>query len=111
MPIYGYRCPSCETEFEVLQRMTDQARAECPRCGAAARRLFYPAGIVFKGSGFHKTDYRPAPKPEDGRASESTHGPASGAAASSGSTAKGASDGSSSNGSSRTAAAKQSRST
>ncbi len=62
MPTYGYRCPKCSLEFEVWQRMTDDAAAACPNCGAAAQRLFFPAGIVFKGSGFYKTDSRkPAP--------------------------------------------------
>ena len=58
MPTYGYRCPACSTEFEVLQRMTDEAVANCPHCSAPSRRLFYPTGIVFKGSGFYATDSR-----------------------------------------------------
>jgi putative FmdB family regulatory protein len=58
VPTYGYRCPACSTEFEVLQRMTDEAVANCPHCGAPSRRLFYPTGIVFKGSGFYATDSR-----------------------------------------------------
>ena len=60
MPTYGYHCPSCDTEFEVFQRMSDASGADCPRCGAASRRVFFPAGIVFKGSGFYKTDSRRA---------------------------------------------------
>jgi putative FmdB family regulatory protein len=60
LPTYGYHCPHCETEFEVFQRMTDDAEADCPQCGAPGRRLFFPAGIVFKGSGFYKTDSRRA---------------------------------------------------
>ena len=58
MPTYGYRCEKCGNTFEVSQRMTDEAAADCPACGAAARRLFYPTGIVFKGSGFYATDSR-----------------------------------------------------
>ncbi len=58
MPLYGYRCPSCGTEFEVVQRMTDDAVANCPKCGAAGRRQFFPTGIVFKGSGFYATNSR-----------------------------------------------------
>jgi len=60
VPTYGYHCPRCQTEFEVLQRMTDDAAADCPHCGTPGRRLFFPAGIVFKGSGFYKTDSRRA---------------------------------------------------
>jgi putative FmdB family regulatory protein len=70
MPTYGYRCEKCGHTFEVLQRMTDEAGASCPACGAAARRLFYPTGIVFKGSGFYVTDSRKAAT--DGSASSST---------------------------------------
>ena len=58
MPTYGYHCPTCLTEFEVLRRMTDEDAVDCPSCGTTGRRLFFPAGIVFKGSGFYKTDSR-----------------------------------------------------
>jgi len=58
VPTYGYRCDGCGHEFDAIQRMSDQPLAACPECGARARRLFFPAGIVFKGSGFYKTDSR-----------------------------------------------------
>jgi putative FmdB family regulatory protein len=58
VPIYGYRCQACGHEFEVIQRMSDPAGAACPACGGDGSRLFFPAGIVFKGSGFYKTDSR-----------------------------------------------------
>lgn len=60
MPIYGYRCQSCQREFEVQKRMSDPPQEACPDCGGPGARLFYPAGIHFKGSGFYKTDSRPA---------------------------------------------------
>lgn len=60
MPIYGYRCQSCQREFEVQKRMSDPPQEACPDCGGPGARLFYPAGILFKGSGFYKTDSRPA---------------------------------------------------
>jgi putative FmdB family regulatory protein len=63
VPIYGYRCPSCEHDFEVTQRMSDPPQAACPACGAAGTRQFFPIGIHFKGSGFYKTDSRPAQAP------------------------------------------------
>ena len=69
MPTYGYRCERCGHEFDVLQRMTDEPVAACPTCAAPARRLFFPAGIVFKGSGFYKTDSR---KVSDGGSSSSS---------------------------------------
>jgi putative FmdB family regulatory protein len=59
MPTYEYRCPSCGTEFEKFQKMSDPPVAECPGCGAEAeRRLSAGAGLLFKGSGFYITDYR-----------------------------------------------------
>ena len=58
MPTYGYRCEQCSLEFEVWQRMSDEPAATCPSCGGSGRRQFYPAGIVFKGTGFYKTDNR-----------------------------------------------------
>ena len=58
MPIYGYRCQSCEQDFEVTQRMTDAPQAPCPVCGGPGTRQFFPIGIHFKGSGFYKTDSR-----------------------------------------------------
>jgi len=45
--------------------MTDEPIAECPKCGKQPRRIFYPAGIVFKGSGFYKNDSRSAPSSSD----------------------------------------------
>jgi putative FmdB family regulatory protein len=60
VPIYGYRCQSCEQDFEVTQRMSDAPQAPCPVCGGAGKRQFFPIGIHFKGSGFYKTDSRSA---------------------------------------------------
>jgi putative FmdB family regulatory protein len=59
MPTYEYRCPSCGSDFEKFQRMSDEPGADCPSCGAPAqRRLSGGAGFLFKGSGFYITDYR-----------------------------------------------------
>lgn len=86
MPIYGYRCVVCGHEFECWQRMSDPPEADCPSCGGSGRRLFYPAGIVFKGSGFYKTDSRKAPS--DG-ASASTESKPSGEASTASTSATG----------------------
>lgn len=75
MPTYDYRCGN-DHVFEVFHRMTDDSPRTCPECGAQARRV--PgggAGLLFKGSGFHITDYRSASYRE-GAKSESP-GPAS----------------------------------
>ena len=58
MPTYEYRCPSCGTEFEKFQKMSDPPVAECPGCGAEAERRLSASGLLFKGSGFYITDYR-----------------------------------------------------
>ncbi|MGH7777048.1 MAG: FmdB family zinc ribbon protein [Candidatus Dormibacterales bacterium] len=58
MPIYGYRCESCGHELEVLQSVSAERLRVCPECGGGLRKLLYPAGIVFKGSGFYSTDYK-----------------------------------------------------
>jgi len=58
MPTYGYRCGSCGHEFEILQRITDQPLVTCPKCGGKLSKMLYPAGIIFKGSGYYTTDYK-----------------------------------------------------
>ncbi|MBW6468459.1 MAG: FmdB family transcriptional regulator [Coriobacteriia bacterium] len=59
MPRYDYRCTSCACVFEVTRPAGISAGESCPECGSDARRVFTPVGVVFKGSGFHNTDYRP----------------------------------------------------
>ena len=67
MPTYGYQCNKCAHTFEVFQKMTDEAIKDCAKCGGEVRRLLYPVGILFRGSGFHVNDYR---KPERKREDE-----------------------------------------
>lgn len=57
MPTYGYQCKSCEHKFEVFQKITDPAVTECESCGGPVKKLLYPVGIQFKGSGFYVNDY------------------------------------------------------
>src|SRR5438105_9064288 len=61
MPTYEYLCKTCKNRFEKWQRMADEPLSTCPECGRPIRRVFYPAGIVFKGSGFYKTDHAASP--------------------------------------------------
>jgi len=63
MPTYGYRCADCDHTFEVFQRMADDPVAACEKCGGPVKRVVFPVGIVFKGSGFHVNDYRKPEKP------------------------------------------------
>ncbi|GAA3509218.1 FmdB family zinc ribbon protein [Georgenia daeguensis] len=58
MPTYAYRCTVCGNEFEVKQSFSDDALTVCSECGGALRKLFNSVGVVFKGSGFYRTDSR-----------------------------------------------------
>ncbi|MCW2595012.1 MAG: Transcriptional regulator, FmdB family [Jatrophihabitans sp.] len=60
MPTYQYVCtnPACAEDFERVQSFTDPAASECPVCGGAVRKKFSAVGVVFKGSGFYRTDSR-----------------------------------------------------
>jgi putative FmdB family regulatory protein len=60
VPTYQYACTNAETrhEFEVVQSFTDPALSECPQCGSPVRKVYGSVGVVFKGSGFYRTDSR-----------------------------------------------------
>ncbi len=58
MPLYTYRCIDNDHEFQVRQRMADDALTECAICGGPVRRVVSSVGVVFKGSGFYVTDNR-----------------------------------------------------
>ena len=58
MPTYQYACTSCGDRLEVVQKFSDDPLTECPACHGALRKVFSPVGVVFKGSGFYKTDSR-----------------------------------------------------
>lgn len=58
MPTYVYACDTCQVQFEKFQSFHDEPLRECPSCQSAVRRVLQPAGIVFKGSGWHITDYK-----------------------------------------------------
>jgi putative FmdB family regulatory protein len=58
MPTYQYRCTNCDEDLEVVQSFSDDPLTECPTCGGRLRKVFSPVGIVFKGTGFYKTDSR-----------------------------------------------------
>jgi len=57
MPVYEYRCKSCGETHEIQHGFNDDRPKKCPTCGGLLIRVFHPIGVVFKGSGFHKTDY------------------------------------------------------
>ena len=58
MPVYEYQCKNCSHEFELRQSFNDiDSAVTCPQCNAAARRIFSPIPIIFKGPGFYVTDH------------------------------------------------------
>ncbi|MCU1619406.1 MAG: FmdB family transcriptional regulator [Modestobacter sp.] len=60
MPTYQYRCTECGNDLEAVQKFTDPALTECPTCHGSLRKVFNAVGVVFKGSGFYRTDSRKA---------------------------------------------------
>lgn len=58
MPTYQYTCTACGEQVEAVQKFTDNPLTVCDACGGRLRKVFFPAGIVFKGSGFYRTDSR-----------------------------------------------------
>ncbi|HUY20937.1 MAG TPA: FmdB family zinc ribbon protein [Acidimicrobiales bacterium] len=62
MPTYEYACRSCGEHHDVVQSIGDDPLTECPSCGGPLRKVFGAVGVVFKGSGFYKTDSRSSSK-------------------------------------------------
>ena len=58
MPTYQYTCTDCGEPVEAVQKFTDDPLTVCAACGGRLRKVFSPVGIVFKGSGFYRTDSR-----------------------------------------------------
>jgi putative FmdB family regulatory protein len=58
VPTYQYACTECGHQLEAVQSFSDEPLTECPNCGGKLRKQFSAVGIVFKGSGFYRTDSR-----------------------------------------------------
>ena len=58
MPTYQYACTACDERLEAVQKFTDDPLTMCEVCGGSLRKVYSPVGIVFKGSGFYRTDSR-----------------------------------------------------
>lgn len=56
MPTYQYACNACNHEFEALQSFSDASLTECPQCKGEIRKVYSAVGVVFKGTGFYRTD-------------------------------------------------------
>jgi putative FmdB family regulatory protein len=61
MPTYEYACTECGNRIEVVQSISEAPLTTCTVCGGTLRKVFSPVGIVFKGSGFYRTDSRGKP--------------------------------------------------
>ncbi len=71
MPTYSYACTECEHRFDTVQSFSDPALTGCPQCSGRLRKLFSSVGIVFKGSGFYRTDSRASSASKDAKESAS----------------------------------------
>ncbi|MDR2987146.1 MAG: FmdB family transcriptional regulator [Nocardiopsaceae bacterium] len=80
MPTYQYACTTCGEQVEAVQRFDDEPLSVCSACGGSLRKVFSPVGIVFKGSGFYRTDSRKAAKAEDSGAKAAKSNGSSGSA-------------------------------
>jgi putative FmdB family regulatory protein len=58
VPTYQYACTACGHQLEAVQKFSDQPLSECPNCAGRLRKMFSSVGVVFKGSGFYRTDSR-----------------------------------------------------
>ena len=105
MPTYQYACTECDHVFEQVQSFSDASLTECPQCQGRLRKVYNAVGVVFKGSGFYRTDSRSGASSSSSTGSSSESGSTS-STSDSGSSASGSSSTpSTSSGSSSTAAA------
>jgi putative FmdB family regulatory protein len=80
MPTYEYVCTECGSPLEVVQSIQERSLNECPACGGRLRKVFGNVGVVFKGSGFYRTDNRSkSAKAGSGSSSSATEPAATGA--------------------------------
>ncbi|AIY48137.1 MULTISPECIES: FmdB family zinc ribbon protein [Mycolicibacterium] len=99
MPTYSYACTECGNRFDAVQAFSDDALTSCPKCSGKLRKLFGSVGVVFKGSGFYRTDNR-----ESGKSSSNGSPAKSSESTSSDSTSSSSASSSSSSSSSSSAA-------
>ncbi|MEV5298342.1 MULTISPECIES: FmdB family zinc ribbon protein [Amycolatopsis methanolica group] len=103
MPTYQYACKECGHRFEAVQSFSDASLTECPECTGPLRKLYGAVGVIFKGSGFYRTDSRSSSSSSSSKSSTSSS--SSSSSTSSESKSSSASSSSSSSGTTTTAAA------
>jgi putative FmdB family regulatory protein len=93
MPTYQYACTNaaCGNRFELVQAFTDPSVTECPTCGQSVRKVYGSVGVVFKGSGFYRTDSRAEKTAANGKKSGDRVGAAAGSGGSDSSSKSGSS--------------------
>ncbi len=91
MPTYSYRCRDCDVAFDIQQSFDEDSLTVCPQCEGTLRKLFNTVGVVFKGSGFYRTDNR---SESSSGSSSSAGGSSSSSSSSSGSSGSGSGSGS-----------------
>jgi putative FmdB family regulatory protein len=74
LPTYQYACTECGHAFEQFQSFSDDALTECPACSGRLRKVFNAVGVVFKGSGFYRTDSRSGSASAEAGSGPSTNG-------------------------------------
>jgi putative FmdB family regulatory protein len=82
VPTYAYACKDCSHAFEIVQSFTDSSLTSCPECEGTLRKKFNSVGVVFKGSGFYRTDSRDTKGSSVSPAPAAAPAPATAAAAS-----------------------------
>ncbi|WP_406091911.1 FmdB family zinc ribbon protein [Kitasatospora purpeofusca] len=91
MPTYQYQCTECGNGLEAVQKFTDEPLTTCPDCQGRLRKVFSAVGVVFKGSGFYRTDSRSSSSSSVGSGSSSSASSAASSGSSSGSSSSGSS--------------------
>ncbi|MGW1837863.1 FmdB family zinc ribbon protein [Streptomyces sp. BBFR2] len=110
MPTYQYQCTECGQGHEAVQKFTDDALTECPRCQGRLKKVFSAVGIVFKGSGFYRNDSRGASSSSSPAKSSSSTSTSDSASSGSGSDTKSSSTSSTGSSSSSTSSTSSSAS-
>ncbi|WAL66495.1 FmdB family transcriptional regulator [Amycolatopsis cynarae] len=72
MPTYQYACKECGHRFEAVQSFSEASLTECPECTGPLRKLYGAVGVIFKGSGFYRTDSRSSSSGSSGKSSSSS---------------------------------------
>jgi putative FmdB family regulatory protein len=96
VPTYQYQCTACGEDLEAVQRFTDEPLTVCPSCQGKLRKVYSSVGVVFKGSGFYRTDSRTGGSGSDGSSGSGGEKKKSGDSSSSGSSTSSGSSGASS---------------